>query len=241
MVERWPLMMWKDPNELLQAQNKNKTEGFTLRDWVSLGVDIAHHYLTQEVNPLAREVQEAFDLDPFSGSGDFLGDVEEEEEPLPKREMQISPGALASAFDQAISVLGGSGVVLNKHDGRSLEATYPTVTKIYSPVTLPVLPRKACPHTNVTLKRVSDEMSNGKPGRGCIGKPLQNGWCVDHQGSQELLDIGARLNYPEVLNLGKFRVRAIGEGVGCWEASAEAYNILQIKQDILQIKARYHL
>lgn len=258
-VERWPLVLWKDPNELLQEQNKNNTNGFTLREWVQLGVDLAQHDMQQDMNPLAREVQEEVEVqfDPFEDGSPPDADVP----PLPD-DVQFTAGQsegaspLLDAYEESrvdglvffaesvsrfVDELGGPGhVVITKHDGRTLEQTYPTVIRPYVPRTLPALPRTACPHTSVVYSSVDARgVSKYVSSAPCKGKPLANGWCAEHAHSQVLLEIGAKLRYPEILKLGKFGGRGILSGIACWEVTAEKLTPEHAEQDVRAIKARF--
>lgn len=206
-IERWATVLWNDQNDLLQAQLKNETGGFTLRQWVELGVQLA--------KPPARDQDMRADIDAHTV--DVLGVkvfVPEDLEPSPE-EARLE--TFASAVSAIVDVFGGPDAVqIQRHDGSTLEQ-HVRATAVYAPVTLPPLPRARCPHGTITLKRVSDEMSRATPGTTCKGKPLGNGWCEYHTSSHELLALGARLGYPEVY-LG---ARSILAGIENWEAYAE--------------------
>lgn len=56
---RWSPMLWKDPNDILQAQRDPQTI-CTLRQWVQYGIDIGRMEFqgVQEAHPLAREIEQ---------------------------------------------------------------------------------------------------------------------------------------------------------------------------------------
>ncbi|BCL83152.1 hypothetical protein ccbrp13_56170 [Ktedonobacteria bacterium brp13] len=111
----------------------------------------------------------------------------------------------------------------------------------YEPVALPHLPRLKCPHQEITSVRVSDTMTAPKVSpRGCIGKPLASGWCAEHQVAQELLEIGAKLRYPEIF-MGKTGARGIFCGLIHWERYAEVTSAKFLKEDVNVLRIRFDL
>jgi hypothetical protein len=89
----------------------------------------------------------------------------------------------------------------------------------YSPVSLPSLPRKVCPCR--TLGWNKDGSQTKQP---CRGKVTENGFCENHRLSYEFLEIGAHLDYPEMIIPfrwnGEIRHRTIYDGVEGWEERA---------------------
>lgn len=63
----------------------------------------------------------------------------------------------------------------------------------------------------------------------CTGKPLKNGWCNEHQPSQDLLLLGAQLGYPRMqVNI----VLWIGAGRDNWEYAARRFRAERLEQAI---------
>lgn len=84
--------------------------------------------------------------------------------------------------------------------------------KPYTPVSLEPLPRKQCPHHvySTNWKRMK-----------CQGKTLEHGWCEQHAGSQLLLELGAKLGWPEA-NYSQHVF--IAAGLVQWECFAQNAN-----------------
>jgi hypothetical protein len=95
----------------------------------------------------------------------------------------------------------------------------PPQVKPYEPVSLPPLPRRACPFKIITWD------AKGKQAKVlCKEKPLANGFCSAHQSAYQMLEIGAACGYPEVGIPHKWhdetRYRTIYAGVENWEGFA---------------------
>jgi hypothetical protein len=74
-------------------------------------------------------------------------------------------------------------------------------------------PQIRCPFVYTVVDR--EGHIKGAP---CQGKAIaSSGWCTGHQQAQTLLDLGAKLGYPRIQVT---RHRAIGAGLGSWEAYA---------------------
>jgi hypothetical protein len=66
----------------------------------------------------------------------------------------------------------------------------------------------------------------------CKGKVLSNGWCEEHQVSQQILEAGALINYPSV-QLGEHR--SVGVGKACWEAHVLRGPLKWLQRDLARI------
>ncbi len=108
----------------------------------------------------------------------------------------------------------------------------------YMPRTLPSLPRTQCPFVCMVVKQrqvlYTKQSALYQIGEPCKGKPLHHGWCVEHQLSQDMLDLGAATDYP-ALNLTEHR--GIGDGVANWEAYVILAPAKWLDQDIQRVKA----
>lgn len=94
----------------------------------------------------------------------------------------------------------------------------------YTPCTLDPLPRRQCPHHmyTSTWKRTK-----------CQGKTLEHGWCEMHQGSHLLLELGAKLGYPEA-NYSQHSF--IPSGLVQWECFAEGANERTLRHALVFLK-----
>jgi hypothetical protein len=93
----------------------------------------------------------------------------------------------------------------------------------YSPVSLPSLPRSACPCVTLGWTTKGEQTKQR-----CNSRVQANGFCAEHRLSYEFLEIGAQLDYPEVkvpfeAHISK-RIqtlyRTIPAGVTSWEQRA---------------------
>lgn len=201
---------FKDPNEILQRTEEFRLfTGYSLRGWVQAGVELAE-----------------------------LPSPEDPEEPFKTEEHNSSPPDVEASEQPANGLSDESGkaqrftFVVSRIE-KTVEQRRP-----YTPVTLPLLPRKACPH---------EVLVNGRA-LPCRGRPAEHGWCVGHQKSHELLELGAALGYPEVeLSFPTgYRdgqpttgARIIGESVMGWEAYAECAPEKWLARDITRIRTKY--
>jgi hypothetical protein len=105
----------------------------------------------------------------------------------------------------------------------------------YQPVSLPQLPRSACPC--ITLDWNKD---GSQTRQRCRGKVMENGFCWDHRLSYEFLEIGAQLGYPEVKVPFSWKRetlhRTILAGSECWESASVSPARLQQAMDFLKKK-----
>ena len=93
----------------------------------------------------------------------------------------------------------------------------------YKPVSLLPLPRTACP-----IREIAWDGKGRQVRHCCKYRPAENGFCAEHQLAYEFLQIGARLDYPEVKIPFTSRIggqiqmlhRIIHEGVAHWEDQA---------------------
>ena len=109
------------------------------------------------------------------------------------------------------------------------EPCSPRQRTLCPPSTLPPLPRTQCPFQLVAVEH--DQHIRATK---CPGRVRSNGWCETHQGAQNLLDLGALLDYPR-LKLTPHR--AIGAGKGSWEAYASCAPARWLEHDLPRLKA----
>lgn len=120
----------------------------------------------------------------------------------------------------------------------------PVEIKPYVPVCLLPLPRKECPCETITWdgKGKQEKMF-------CKHKPLENGFCSEHQASFKLLEIGATQGYPEAKIPFKWKgetlYRTIYAGVTNWECYASLFSTdrpLDIReQDVRYLERQFEL
>jgi hypothetical protein len=218
-IERWSPIYWNDPNDILRAQGQPDAI-CTLREWVQMGVDLARHdmAIVNEISTLARETVQA---------------VEDHFDPI--EELGIHPQIVESceSVDVQIQPAMSLAEYVRSHSDEYREP--------YKPVSLPVLPRKRCPHREITEKRISDEMSSfTESAAGCRGVVQVHGWCEYHADSQKFLELGAKLGYPEIA-LGPNKERFVMPGLVQWEAYAQSTSPKFLKADCMRLKARYNL
>jgi hypothetical protein len=212
---------------MLENQNEFKAfTGYTLRGWVEQGIEIAllpapdktptpepperprkHEHLTilptDDTTSEQPEKAEFDEIDRLEQSADIVSKV-------------------ARAFGDAI---------ITKATGQTIEERARELRSSYTPVTLPKLPRKICPHIH-----------DGYP----CQIPLQGGWCKEHARSGQLLELGASLGFPEMelsfdAGYGKRAARIIGSGIAGWEAYAEVAPERWLVRDMARIRERYGL
>jgi hypothetical protein len=218
-IERWSPIYWNDPNDILKAQGQPDAI-CTLREWVQMGVDLARHdmAIVNEISTLAR---------------DAVQEVENHFDPI--EELGIHPQIVESC--EPVDVQIQPTMSLAQYARTHIEE----YRLPYEPVSLPALPRSKCPHREITTKRISDEMLGfAKAAAGCRGQVLANGWCEYHAPSQQFLEMGAKLGYPEIA-LGPNKERFVSAGVVQWEAYAETTDPKFLKQDCTRLKVRYTL
>lgn len=116
----------------------------------------------------------------------------------------------------------------------------------YRPFTLPALPRRTCPALVVTEKNIrvagTKQVYTALKHARCTGKPLAHGWCEEHSRAAILLDLGAKLGYPEVdipvygAQGELITTRTILAGVQNWEAYGEKVTRKHLAHDLPAIK-----
>jgi hypothetical protein len=93
----------------------------------------------------------------------------------------------------------------------------------YKPVSLPPLPRTACPVRAIDWDKTGRQVTHC-----CKRLTTENGFCKEHQIAHEFLQIGAMMDYPEVKIPFTTRVsgqremlhRTIHGGISHWEDQA---------------------
>lgn len=89
----------------------------------------------------------------------------------------------------------------------------------YEPTSLPLLPRQACPCYTIDWTDAGSYKKQVK--LPCHNEPADNGFCSEHQASYDILQIGAKLGYPELQIpftwKHKTLQRTVHAGLQCWE------------------------
>lgn len=243
-AKRWTTGFANDPNEMLQ--NSNAGHGMSVRQWVQQGLNM---FLKHEPTSIEELILEPHLCSTCLDSGietpvpddhefqDFMycdAHMPHPDKPLQGNTQSDQLERFASTVAQISDIFGGCQT--QKHDGSSL-ANYMRMhmpVTPYSPSTLEKLPRRHCPHIELSSRRVSDTMWRAGQSQ-CSGKPLQNGWCEYHQPSQQILEIGALNHYPE-MNCGH---RFIGSGIANWEGYAETVSPGHLKEDLQRVQAHF--
>lgn len=225
----WMPGPYKDPNDILKAQQRGELEASALREWVEAGLHCAAVEFASEPSP---------DPEPLIPT---LARVESPVVAPAQPETVVAGPDRRKEFDafvaQVVEIFGGPDRVKIQEQppGLTLEQYHQSLPKPpYQLRTLPPLPRDRCPHTVLREERISDRIRRPVAGQ-CRAKPLAHGWCQEHARSHELLSIGAMLGYPMV-NIGS---RGILSGCANWEAYAERVSAPHAVQDMATIRARY--
>ncbi len=197
---------WSDANQMLQ-------DGVDLRQWIAPAL---HQTNVQEHVQEQKQVGET--LQPAS-----------QEQGLEQYAVAVS--SIASVFPGKCQVLPAPQETI-------LAEWLAHQTRKYTPCLLPKLPRSHCPF-EVSIERQRQIPHTKQYIRvlefvPCKGKPRANGWCADHQLSQELLDLGAQLGYPHILPTSQ---RGIQEGIGTWEEHVVRARQITLQSDIAFVQS----